>query len=1187
MLRQLKSWVLLILLMPCSIAAAEVLIKSTIDQDNYVLVDIVLNNKTIVRSIDMYFVEDRQFIAIEPLLDALKVRYQLSDTRLVIWQKNTPHEYQLTENQSNTKAENSLGWATDNFYMFVELAVFESIFAVELKYKSRQLKLEMFVPRDQPIFPVQILAEQEEKRLLERLTSRSKARSRDQQLPITIQDQYRAFTIPHGRVNFAAEQSDDGAGFNSSIQLTSDLLYHSAQLTLTKSKDADLVSRLILSRYKSSPDDYILGLYDQYQFGDISSRNNNLTTRTTSGVGAIFERRSQNFRDTNQFITLKESAPPGWEAELFRNQVFLGATTVPDNGLLIFDEVEVTYGQNNYTIKLYGPYGETDVITKQYELTQNALSKGQSAHSVYAFDRNKQLLNDNSIQDYSITDFGGTFDYGVTDNWQVGVGFAGLEGDQQLVSLSNALSLPGMLLENDFSIDQDGNYAQITSLRGSAFSKDKYNINFESGNNYQNQHIDQTGKRYLLDASYFLNTSLMGVTFGTNYLNDDIVESYGISNRLSGNIGRLLVRHNLAYTERKFKSGILTDSSNILGSLGISGTLPYKFRVSANINYDPQASDVILDSSSVVIQKNIEDPWGTRHYLTFNYLPIAQEFRDKWRLTHRVSWRTGDYQLNLANEIGDNDSWSIQLGLQFFLGYDYRNNRLTLSHRLLPNTASLDVHAYLDRQINGIPDPLDYNLEGVSFSGNPEWEGIETGEEGRAVLPGVYANHPFRFSAKWKDGSNTINNDYVVFTHPGAYIQANMPFVLSTELIGFVLRENNNQEIGLQNMTVELYDEKNNLIQVKDTDLDGYYEFLGLSPGKYRVSLKTQGLREKGYTSDTVGFDVTTGGNGGYAELPAIVLRRVGDSGNIGAEQFEPYRLDSSNTEPSVWDNDAEVRKNYFTLPTKNEVKAVHSLDEDELATVIKAVDSVTAEKDSETQSEVNKQQKRKPNQDTLPVVKLGWPEFTSHSLKDDQLSIEPLAKPDKTDVKQVHSDESKGITYVIQLGIYKDVRHAHKVVDELSQYALEKDAFSFIQSDEGETTRLVYGRFANKLAGLSFANKHIPKGRAFFIRPMKSNELSKVRKNTTAKGEWVIQWYASKSPLTKAIIKQKFPQLSQLYMAQKNTDSGQVYCVISQAFKSKREAQLLLSSLGYSGWVVNRASFEKTSPFESVSLGF
>jgi hypothetical protein len=1128
-------------------AQVQSLDKVALDEEQFILLDVVLNNSTITRSIEAYQMDDKLLIAIEPLFDALKIRYVISGSNLIIWQDDIEHRFDLT-----TAATDRQGylWASDDFYFFTELALFESLFTAKMEFSYQRLHVNIITAENVPIFPLQKLRLQNQQRLLGRVSGASAAVEYEQ-FPITIADQYRLLTVPHGRVNIAAEKNNQDSAINGSAQLSSDFLYHSANLTLSDTNDSDLAARLVLTRYKTRPDDYILGLYDQYQVGDVSSVSNGLNTVASGGVGLSLSHLPVNFRHTNQAITLEEIAPPGWEAELFRNNIFLAATIVPANGLLIFEEVEVDYGVNSYEIKLFGPYGETEKRIKTVDLTQNALSKGQFTHALYGLDRNHRLINDKNDQDYKFTDFGGTFGYGVNDNWQIGFGFAGLENNQQFYNFKNAFSLPGMLLENDISLDQDGNYAQQTSVKGRVFAEDSYSFTFKSADDFVSNRISVVGKSLGLQGSYTRVTELINLNFDAAYQEDNLSKNVRFGNRLAGHIGQVIIRHNLSYFQNTFFQQPQTiENSGIRGALGLSGTLPYDLRISADIQYDPEASDPILKSSSVIVQKSLRDPWEGYHYLTASYKPLAENSSATWGISYRASWQAEAYQLNLSTLYDENDNWSFQLGLQFFLGYDYHNNRLLLNNNIQSNSATLDIHTYLDRHLNGVPDPLDYNLSDVEFIGNREWKNVQSGTNGRTILPGVHTVTPFSFGAKWKNGSNTINNDYMVYTHPGAYVDVNMPFVLSTDLVGFVLRTRNGREMGIQNASIELLDKEHNLLQIKDTDLDGYFEFNGLPPGYYNIRVAASNLEEKGYTAEVIGFTVLTGGQGGYSELPAINLRRITEGGALGAEEIVIFSLDADNTEPMVWDNDANKRQNYFTLPTKDKVMARHSLtqaalnhaavtpassaqvslkqdntDAEPQSTMLEEGVSITATKlvgpqpmvsnalfDAAKSSFLNK----KTTEGGLPTLTIGANSIpkVSNVAEAEQPVILTAAFTNAAEAAVTEGDN------FIQLGAYKDKKEAvaeqpvilaagltnaaepavteGEYVIQLGAYKDKKYAQELIDEmssgmfllenfviikNNDGVYRLAYGAFLSRNSGVKFASKHITPGQSYFVR--------------------------------------------------------------------------------------------------------
>jgi cell division septation protein DedD len=1202
---------------------AEPLDKVTLDEDQLVLLDVLLNYTTLTRSIEAYEIDDKLLLAIEPLFDALKIRYIISDTNLSIWQNDVEQTFELNQLPQRSNS-NNYQWASDDFYLFIELALFEHLFPTKMDFLYETLQLKITTGPNVVLFPIQKLAEQSDFRARSRISGNQTNNERVQ-LPITIADQYRLLTVPHGRVNIAASSNQTDSGFNGSAQLTGDLLYHSASLTLSDSNVNNLAARLTLGRFKTTPDDYILGLYDQYQFGDVSSISNGINTATRNGLGFIINRYEDNFRQSNQAITLQEVAPPGWEAELFRNNIFLATAIVPANGLLTFNDVEVEYGPNNYQIKLYGPFGETETRKKNVQLDQNVLSKGQFSHALYGLDSNHQIINDQSDSGYGLTDYGGTFDYGITDNWQLGFGYAALEGNQQFYNIKNAFSLPSMLLENDISLDQDGNYAQVTSLKGGAFEIDRYTLILESSDNFSSNRVQALGKSLNFQGSYTRPTEWVNLNFNLGYRKDDLSKTISVSNRLSGNIGNIRLRHSLSYAEQtslQLDQGI--SSSTILGSLGISGNLPFSTRISANIQYDPEADDPFLNSSSIVIQKTYTDPWAGHHSLSANYQPLATGSASDWRISHRASWQTESFQLNLSTNYDKVVKWSFQLGLQFFLGYDYRNNRLLLNQKLQSNSATLDVHTYLDRQLNGIPDPLDYDLTDVEFSGNPAWENIESGSNGHTVLPGVYAATPFTFGAKWKNGSNTINNDYVVYTHPGAYVDVNMPFVLSTELVGFVLRIQNEQEIGMQNVSMELTDENGELIQVRDTDIDGYYEFNGLPPGQYGLRVSGSNLVDKGLTTEIAGYSILTGGQGGYSELPAFRLRRLNNEESSRAQDTVVFSLNAENTEPVVWDEDANKRQNYFTLPTKNKVIAKHSLTQNGVASpLLNQSAEVNNIIDTSLQQEPQPQVANGPMTRSLPIlsklslsgelprVSIAAPLAIQKNNVPPQQVISTVAK-ETTSAPQLQvgsvstfptfqennvtpqrviaavAEETTSVpikvneVFVIQLGAYANKQYAQDLINNMEGATFLEDSFTIVESLNGENNHLTYGAFPSLESGIEFAESYMPQGQPYFVRIKKVTE-STLKQNNVQQQQpnqgWVIQFYASKEPLSQTPSIKEYAAIGSLYTAIKeSTNNSELYYLISESYPNKETAKIELARSGLSGWINSRDKYKNVN---------
>ncbi|KXI27659.1 hypothetical protein [Paraglaciecola hydrolytica] len=1104
-------------------SAAEPLKKVELNEENVLLLDVAINRETIASSVDAYRLGERVLIAIEPVFDSLKLRYQLTDNQLSVWKDEQVQVFTLADQMQDVVNEAEYYWATDGYYQFVTLDLLDKIFGVSVDvdllrqmviFSNDTLQLGTKVTPHY-LFPVQKLALLNERRQMNRFYNTNTG-SDELQSAITIADQYRFITPPHGRVNLAANLGDKE--FNGSVQLVSDFLYHSTNLTMSKSDESDLAASMSLSRFKSSPDDRILGLFDSYRLGDVSGVSNNLTTGSNSGVGVVFQRNPDNFRRNNLEVTLDELAPPGWDAELFRSGVFLDRRVVPGDGRLIYENVELFYGLNDFEIRLYGPYGEEETINNRITVKQNSLAAGQMAYSINALDKNHRLFNDDNDEPYKLTNFGGSFDYGVNDRWQLGFSFASIDSEQQFYSIKNALSFNNFLIENDLSVNQDGSYAQETSLTGSLFYKDNYTLSFKSAKDYTSETLDSNGEDYYsFSGSYGIPTYIGLTRFGVGYQQTDVSNRLYVSNQLSNSLGPLYFTHTLTYSENEllFNDTSINKVDSLLGNLSLSANLPWLF-VSASLSYDPEDDDFIQKSSSVSLRTTINDPYENRHYLQAQYFPLNENGR-KWALRHNMMWDSEKFQMFLSSSYDSNDDWSLQFGVQFYLGYDYHNNRIIMDREFSGGSATLDVHSYLDRQVNGEPDVLDFDLADVSFSGNPRWKEFRSNEKGKTILPGVHGNSEFAFGAKWQEGSATVNNDYVVYTHPGALVEVNMPFYLITDLTGFVVRRQGGQEIALRNVEMQLIGSDNEVIETLDTDQDGFYEFLNLPPNVYQVRVADEYLRNKGFTSNLIGIKVATSGRGGFVELPTLILRRADGTDDKGDEELKTHILDENNVDALVWSKDEVLNKNYFTLPRKEQgpLRAKYSFGQD-MSDVVKdkldqAEQGTSTNTSSETELEV----------DNFNQTEQAAPVITQQRTP----VVEPLAP-------QV------------------------KVVEN----ALSLPRLNLRSAKAATTTAPLIT--APVIVAESVDNNNYEPGEIDLAPYFVTNG-------------WIIQFSANAAMVAEQEAITRYSTFGSLYVAQKTTSNGNIFhCLVSQIFDSKAAASEALNRSGFSGWITQSENF-------------
>jgi hypothetical protein len=1198
MMRFFTSLIVLFSFLLHANVGAQVLFKKPLNEENYFLVSIYLDGKIISQSSDVYIADQHTLISIEPLFDALQLKYQLRKDSLQLWKDDTEFTFIFDTNvASPDEKESHFYWADDGYYQFIDLQLLENIYGASLSLDKRKLHLNVTSPSTQDyLFPITVIAQQQEKRLQNRIYKDSGNLLTRPEVPITIPDQYRLITMPHGQIFARADLENNEQKYSGNVQLTGDFLYHSTSLNLSKTTDRDLSGGLTMTRYKKSREDRILGIFDSYSLGDIYSYNGGGLVSSGSGVGINVMRGPENYRSDNTQITLQQQAPPGWEAELFRNNAFVASTRVPETGLLVFENVEIYYGNNDFKIKIYGPFGEEDVFQKNYTLQSNPLAGGDMAYSMYAYDPNKSVFNNeqNNNNGLELNNYGAKIDYGINDFWQVGAFVSNnnrqlLDGSEQvqILGIKNNLSLPGMLFENQITVNQNADYSQISSLAGQLLSTASYQISFASSKSsdplYNSPIIGGINNNLVganttsLSAAYIDNIDALSYNFRVAASNADDLRFTTFSNTLFYNRQKLNFTNSLSYTTFEQTSQDADINSNsLIGNFGIAGSLFNRLRVSANLVYDPTDSDFIKKSSTLTAQFSLDDPFDLKHYFTFNYRPL-DESDNSWSLVHNLSYETNAYRLSLSSSYKQNNDWSIGLFVNFFIGYDYLNNRALTSSRFSSNSATLNIHTYLDRQLNGVPDVLDYDLEGVEFTGNPDWEGLRSGNTGRILLPGANVNAPFSFRANWLAGSNPINNDYTIYTHPGARVDVNMPFYLSTELAGFVYREAENGQIPMTNMGVELIDQNDEVVQNTQTDSDGYYEFINMKPNHYRIRVTTESLRQKSVTANIVGFDITSPSVGGFAELPVINLRQQANEQDYDDETLEILDLPEEDQELLIWNDDESIRQNYFTLPTKSKIQAKHSLDQ------VMTDDPIPDLQNMSDNSVIAAQDN---------TVK----EKTSSNSK---MRLVPVSNSTNVDLSG---------NYTLQLGAFSEEVIATNFANAFNNQAYTTQVIQRKSANKKLTYFVFLGQFKSEADAVKYASDINLRNNDFMLKKLQNNEIvlmsnrdedsvkelvleidlddymavntSTNTNNVNTPPTWVIQFLANPSPLT-GFQSLPFSAIGNIYSAQKvlNNSNKLWYCLISDNFVSKDAALEAMKRANVGGWVVETSIYTNIMP--------
>ncbi len=148
--------------------------------------------------------------------------------------------------------------------------------------------------------------------------------------------------------------------------------------------------------------------------GDIAAPAQPLIADSLSGRGLVISSRAPWRADLVDTITLSGPLAAGWEAELWHEDRLVAVTREADAaGQWQFPDVPLRIGENRWTVRLYGPNGETDeqVFTRLVGTEMNA--ENEIGYSFGVLDGGRPLIGASPASEPAGPSLFASLDYGV------------------------------------------------------------------------------------------------------------------------------------------------------------------------------------------------------------------------------------------------------------------------------------------------------------------------------------------------------------------------------------------------------------------------------------------------------------------------------------------------------------------------------------------------------------------------------------------------------------------------------------------------------------------------------------------------------------------------------------------------------------------------------------------------------
>ncbi|MDO9255603.1 MAG: SPOR domain-containing protein [Bacteroidales bacterium] len=708
-------------------------------------------------------------------------------------------------------------------------------------------------------------------------------------------------------------------------------------------------------------------------------------------IGTVITNTPTTFRRSFGSYTMIDYTEPGWTVELYINNVVVDYTTADAKGFFKFD-IPLVYGSSNVKIKYYGPWGEERQKEQIINVPYTFMPKGEMQYTIAG-----ALVQDTS---HSIFTRGET-NYGVTRHLTLGGGF------EYLSSVVAAPSIPFVTgsaqILNNFLLN--GEYAY--GVRTKALFSYSLPSNFVLDIDYTKYAREQKAItfNYLEERKIKLSVPISIYKFKA-YTRFAYMQN-------------ILRETNYSTAEATISTYVKGVSANFTGNANwikehepyIYGNLALGFRFFNTLSFRPQVQYDFSNNALIFTKVEIENYFSPKCNLSLVFENNVRNNLNTVELTFRYD--LSFVQTSIGTRISKDYIRTDQSARGSF-AFGSGNGRVIADTRSKVGTAGLTVVPFLDINNNNrreddepITSGMDMRINGGKILTDSKDSII------RIVDLEPFASYMIEFNDSrfeniaWQIKQKTIG----ILMDPNQFKLLEVPIKVMGEINGTVYMKTTTGLKPQGRIQINIFNENGNLVTKTLSESDGYYNYLGLAPGKY------------------------------HAEIDSLQLFRLRSVAKPNRFDFEIQPTINGdiidNIEFVLSKQTAKIQEVAVIEPKKEEVIPV--VVEEVIPLVVEEVIPVVVE---EVIPAVVEEVKPAVIEEVKPVVV----EVVKPAVKDAIIVIPPADIPNET------NEDHK---FFVQAGAFIKLKNAERLVKDLSKLTSKK--WFIEQEDEFFKVRLGY----------------------------------------------------------------------------------------------------------------------------------
>lgn len=574
-----------------------------------------------------------------------------------------------------------------------------------------------------------------------------------------------------------------------------------------------------------------------------------------------------NFRRSFGTYTISDNTEPGWTVELYMNNVLVNYTKADASGFFTFD-VPLVYGNSEVKLKHYGPWGEVRTSEKQILIPFNFLPTNQ-----YEYTFTSGVIQDDDQTKITRA----AINYGLTRRVTIGAGveiLSTVNGGKPMTFFNTSIRLGSNFLfsgEHVSGIISRGifTYNLPSNIRFEAnYAKYEKNQNaIRSGKNTSNNYLEERKFIAIVPIKTKLFTSFTRLTLNqlvlpsTTFNTAELMISSIISN-LSVNLAT-----NLSYTDPSQK--IFTSN------LSVNTRLPKGIRFIPLIQYDYSQNNFLRVRTE--FEKNIT----TKGFLNFTFERDLIKKENFFSLGFRYNFSFAQFSF-----FGRKTKENVTLteAVNGSLLYSQNSKKFITSNQNNVGRGGFIIQPFLDINANGKKDTGEPKVNSLGIKVNAGRTVLNAKDSNYNVV-GLEAYNTYFIDIE-KDAFDNIawkvkNPSIKVIVEPNHLKLIEVPILVMGEVSGKVNLQNNQGNKGIGRIIVNIFNSNGMFINRVLTEADGYFSYLGLTPGNYYLEIDEKQLKKLKFSTYTskINFQINPTKEGDI--IDNINIQLFGTNANI------------------------------------------------------------------------------------------------------------------------------------------------------------------------------------------------------------------------------------------------------------------------------------------------------------------